>query len=108
MVRICIARCPFRFRPLRSVPTLDGKAMLKIPSETQSGQVFRLKNKGIRPVRGSVTGDLYCHVQVETPVNLTSRQKELLKEFEEIRAKNASKQSPKESGFFDKVKAFFE
>jgi molecular chaperone DnaJ len=90
------------------IPTLDGKAMLKIPSETQSGQVFRLKNKGIRPVRGSVTGDLYCHVQVETPVNITSRQKELLKEFEEIRAKNASKQSPKESGFFDKVKSFFE
>ncbi|MGL4233885.1 MAG: molecular chaperone DnaJ [Casimicrobium sp.] len=89
------------------IPTLDGKAMLKIPSETQSGQVFRLKNKGIRPVRGSVTGDLYCHVQVETPVNLTSRQKELLKEFEEIRIKNATKQSPKEAGFFDKVASFF-
>jgi molecular chaperone DnaJ len=90
------------------IPTLDGRAKLKIPGETQSGQVFRLKNKGIRPVRGSITGDLYCHVQVETPVNITSRQKELLREFEEIRAKNASKQSPKEAGFFDKVKAFFE
>jgi molecular chaperone DnaJ len=90
------------------IPTLDGKAMLKIPSETQSGQVFRLKNKGIRPVRGSVTGDLYCHVQVETPVNITTRQKELLKEFEDIRFKNAAKQSPKEAGFFDKLKSFFE
>ncbi|MFN3630081.1 MAG: molecular chaperone DnaJ [Casimicrobiaceae bacterium] len=89
------------------IPTLDGKAILKIPAETQSGQVFRLKNKGIRPVRGSVTGDLYCHVQVETPVNLTARQRELLREFEEIRVKNASRQSPKESGFFDRIKAFF-
>ncbi len=90
------------------IPTLDGKALLKIPPETQSGQVFRLKNKGIRPVRGSVTGDLYCHVQVETPVNLTARQKELLREFEDIRSKHASKQSPKEAGFFDRIRAFFE
>ncbi len=90
------------------IPTLDGKAILKIPAETQSGQVFRLKNKGIRPVRGSVTGDLYCHVQVETPVNLTARQRELLREFEEIRVKNASRQSPKEAGFFERIKAFFE
>ncbi len=90
------------------IPTLDGKAILKIPAETQSGQVFRLKNKGIRPVRGSVTGDLYCHVQVETPVNLTARQRELLREFEEIRVKNATRQSPKEAGFFDRIKAFFE
>ena len=87
---------------------LDGKALLKIPAETQSGQVFRLKNKGIRPVRGSVTGDLFCHVQIETPVNLNSRQKELLREFEEIREKNAAKQSPKQKGFFDKLKDFFE
>jgi len=90
------------------IPTLDGKAVLKIPPETQSGQVFRLKNKGIRPVRGSVTGDLYCHVQVETPVNLSARQKEILREFEEIRVKNASRQSPKEAGFFDRIRAFFE
>ena len=90
------------------IPTLDGKALLKVPAETQSGQVFRLKNKGIRPVRGSVTGDLFCHVQIETPVSLTSRQKELLREFEEIREKNASKQSPKQKGFFDKLREFWE
>jgi molecular chaperone DnaJ len=90
------------------IPTLDGKALLKVPPETQSGQVFRLKNKGIRPVRGSVTGDLFCHVQIETPVNLNSRQKELLREFEEIREKNSAKQSPKQKGFFDKLKDFFE
>ena len=70
--------------------------------------MFRLKNKGIRPVRGSVTGDLFCHVQIETPVSLTSRQKELLREFEEIREKNASKQSPKQKGFFDKLREFWE
>ncbi|MCS6995428.1 MAG: molecular chaperone DnaJ [Casimicrobiaceae bacterium] len=90
------------------IPTLDGKAIVKIPPETQSGQVFRLKNKGIRPLRGSVAGDLYCHVQVETPVNLTARQKELLREFEAIRLKNAQRQSPKEAGFFDRIRAFFE
>src|SRR6266513_1648472 len=64
------------------IPTLDGHATIKIPSETQSGQVFRLRNKGIKPVRGSVQGDLYCHVAVETPVRLTARQKELLRELE--------------------------
>ena len=53
------------------IPTLDGHAKIKIPAETQSGQVFRLRNKGIRPVRGSVTGDLFCHVAIETPVKLT-------------------------------------
>jgi len=66
------------------IPTLDGHAKLKIPAETQTGQVFRLRNKGIRPVRGSVIGDLYCHVSLETPVKLTARQKELLREFEAI------------------------
>jgi curved DNA-binding protein CbpA len=66
------------------IPTLDGHAKIKIPSETQTGQVFRLRNKGIRPVRGSVTGDLYCYVAVETPVKLTPRQRDLLREFEAI------------------------
>ena len=66
------------------IPTLDGHATIKVPAETQSGQTFRLRNKGIRPVRGSVQGDLYCHVAIETPVKLTSRQKELLREFEKI------------------------
>jgi hypothetical protein len=62
------------------IPTLDGHAKVKVPPETQTGQVFRLRNKGIRPVRGSVTGDLYCHVAVETPVKPTARQKELLRD----------------------------
>ncbi|HQU47592.1 MAG TPA: molecular chaperone DnaJ [Casimicrobiaceae bacterium] len=89
------------------IPTLDGHAKVRIPPETQTGQVFRLRNKGIRPVRGSVTGDLYCHVALETPVKLTSRQKELLREFEAINQQDPDAHSPKQKTFFDKLKAFF-
>jgi molecular chaperone DnaJ len=89
------------------IPTLDGHAKIKIPSETQTGQVFRLKNKGIRPVRASVVGDLYCHVVVETPVNLTSRQKEILREFETINQQDPEAHSPRAKSFFDRVKEFF-
>jgi len=89
------------------IPTLDGHATIKVPPETQSGQVFRLKNKGIRPVRGSVQGDLYCHVVVETPVKLTARQKELLREFESINDQDPEAHSPRAKSFFDKVKDFF-
>jgi len=89
------------------IPTLDGHATIKVPPETQSGQVFRLKNKGIRPVRGSVTGDLYCHVVVETPVKLTARQKELLREFESINDEDPGAHSPRAKSFFDKVREFF-
>ena len=60
------------------IPTLDGYAKIKIPAETQSGKVFRLRGKGIKGVRSQSFGDLLCHVVVETPVNLTSRQKEML------------------------------
>ena len=76
------------------IPTLDGHAKIKIPAETQTGQMFRLRNKGIRPVRGSVVGDLYCHVAVETPVKLTARQKELLREFEAINQQDPAAHSP--------------
>jgi molecular chaperone DnaJ len=89
------------------IPTLDGHASIKVPPETQTGQVFRLRNKGIRPVRGSVTGDLYCHVVVETPVKLTGRQKELLREFETINDQDPGAHSPRAKSFFDKVKEFF-
>ena len=65
------------------VPTLDGEVNLKIPAETQSGRVFRLRGKGVKPVRGSVQGDLYCSVEIETPVNLTRQQKALLEKFNE-------------------------
>jgi molecular chaperone DnaJ len=89
------------------IPTLDGHATIKIPPETQTGQVFRLRNKGIRPVRGSVTGDLYCHVVIETPVKLTSRQRELLREFEAINDEDPEAHSPRAKSFFDKVREFF-
>ncbi len=89
------------------IPTLDGHAKIKIPAETQTGQVFRLRNKGIRPVRGSVTGDLYCHVVLETPVKLTPRQKELLREFEAINEKDPAAHNPRAKSFMDKVRDFF-
>ncbi|MFO1398171.1 MAG: molecular chaperone DnaJ [Burkholderiales bacterium] len=89
------------------IPTLDGHATIKIPPETQTGQTFRLRNKGIKPVRGSVHGDLYCHVAVETPIKLTPRQKELLREFEAINAEDPGKHNPKAKGWFEKVKEFF-
>ncbi|MEO8134012.1 MAG: molecular chaperone DnaJ [Betaproteobacteria bacterium] len=89
------------------IPTLDGKAQIKIPAETQSGQTFRLRNKGIKPVRGHTPGDLYCHVAIETPVHLTSRQKELLREFEDLSQENASHHNPRAKSFMDKVRDFF-
>jgi molecular chaperone DnaJ len=89
------------------IPTLDGKTGIKIPAETQSGKQFRLRGKGIKGVRSREPGDLYCHVVIETPVNLTGRQKELLREFEAINAKDAEKHSPRAKGFMDKVKDFF-
>jgi molecular chaperone DnaJ len=89
------------------IPTLDGHAKIKIPTETQTGQVFRLRNKGIRPVRGSVQGDLYCHVAIETPVKLTARQKELLRELEAINQQDPGAHSPRAKSFFEKVKDFF-
>ena len=65
------------------VPTLEGQVVLKIPAETQSGRVFGLRGKGIRSVRAAGVGDLFCRVQVETPVKLTEKQKELLRSFDE-------------------------
>ncbi len=90
-----------------SIPTLNGEAMLKIPAETQSGQVFRLRGKGIKPIRQTSSGDLMCHVVVETPVRLNDRQKELLRELDEINKKDGDKHNPRAKGFMDKVKDFF-
>ncbi|GEA11524.1 molecular chaperone DnaJ [Alteromonas sp. KUL49] len=90
------------------VPTLDGKVKLKISAETQTGRMFRLRGKGVKSVRSGSIGDLMCKVVVETPVNLSSRQKELLQELEESMGKASSKHSPKAQGFFDGVKKFFD
>ena len=77
------------------VPTLDGKVKLKIPKETQTGKLFRLRGKGVTPIRGGGAGDLLCRVVVETPVNLTSRQREILEEFQSIQKEEGRHQSPK-------------
>ena len=90
------------------VPTLDGKVSLKIPSETQTGRMFRLRGKGVKSVRSHAVGDLLCKVVVETPVNLNERQKELLREFEQTLTGESRKHSPKAEGFFDGVKKFFQ
>jgi molecular chaperone DnaJ len=87
------------------VPTLDGEVVLKIPAETQSGRVFRLREKGVRPVRGGSAGDLFCRVMVETPVSLSGDQKELLKRFEASLQEGSHK--PREQTFFDGLKKFF-
>ncbi|WP_018228628.1 molecular chaperone DnaJ [Methyloversatilis universalis] len=89
------------------IPTLDGAAKIKIPAETQSGKVFRLRGKGIKGVRSSYPGDLMCHVVVETPVNLTSRQRELLKEFDDINRSDEANHSPRAKSWMDKMKDFF-
>ena len=89
------------------IPTLDGHAKIKIPAETQTGKVFRLRGKGIQGVRTHAPGDLMCHVMVETPVSLTERQKELLRELEAINLADDARHSPKARSFMDKVKAFF-
>ncbi len=89
------------------IPTLDGAANIRIPAETQSAKVFRLRGKGIRNVRSHAPGDLMVHVIVETPVKLTERQKELLREFDEIASSNAERHNPKAKSWMDKVKDFF-
>ena len=89
------------------VPTLDGTATIKVPPETQSGRVFRLREKGIKPVRGGPTGDLFCRVVVETPVNLSHKQKELLRTFEESLRSDSKRHHPREDSWLDGVKRFF-
>ena len=90
------------------VPTLDGKVKLKIPAETQSGKLFRLKGKGVRSVRSSSKGDLLCRVIVETPVKLSAKQKELLQQFEDSMKSDGNKHSPQANYWLDGVKKFFD
>lgn len=90
------------------VPTLDGQVKLKVPAESQSGRVFRLRGKGVTPVRGGGQGDLFCKIQVETPVKLTSAQKELLRELDESLEAGGEKHSPRARSWMDGVKRFFE
>ncbi|MCF8809377.1 molecular chaperone DnaJ [Xanthomonas campestris pv. campestris] len=91
------------------VATLGGEAEIRIPAETQTGKLFRLRGKGVRSVRSRSEGDLYCRVVVETPVNLTTDQRELLKQFEAtFTGEDARKHSPKSATFIDGVKGFWD
>ncbi len=92
------------------VPTLEGKVKLKVPAETQTGKLFRLRNKGVRSVRTGAVGDLICKVVIETPVNLSERQRDLLRELDESMGTGdeAARYRPKEKGFFDGVRKFFD
>ncbi len=89
------------------VPTLEGHAKIKVPSETQTGKIFRLRSKGIKGVRSHEKGDLLCHVVVETPVKLTARQKELLEELETISLEDGPRHSPRAKSWMDKAREFF-
>ena len=90
------------------LPTLDGNVALKIPSGTQSGKVFRLRGKGVRTVRDPRVGDLFAQVAVETPVNLTAEQRDLLEQFDASLRSGGEKHSPRAGGWLDTVKRFFE
>ena len=90
-----------------TVPTLEGDVSLKIPAETQSGRVFRLRDKGVKPVRGGPRGDLFCKLAVETPVKLNSEQRELLRKFDASLRGDSTNHTPREESFFDGVKRFF-
>ncbi len=91
------------------VPTLGGEAEIRVPAETQTGKVFRLRDKGVKSVRSRKPGDLYCKVVVETPVNLTPEQRVLMEQFEAtFTGENARRHSPRSSTFLDGVKGFWD
>ena len=89
------------------VPTLDGEVTLKVPAESQSGRVFRLRGKGIKPARGGEQGDLFCRVVIETPVKLSTEQRDLLQKFEASLRHDGGRHAPRQKSFLDGVKHFF-
>jgi len=89
------------------VPTLQGEVSIKVPSGTQSGREFRLRDQGVKPVRGGARGDLYCRVVVETPVDLSAEQRELLTKFDQSLRGDGRAHTPREEGFFEGVRRFF-
>lgn len=88
-------------------PTLDGPTAIKIPPGTQSEKTFRLRGQGVRNVRTGRVGDLYCRVSIETPVNLTAEQRELLRRFDESLRSGGERHSPRESSWVERIKGFF-
>lgn len=89
------------------IPTLSGRVKLKIPAGTQSGKSFRLRNKGVKSVRSNHTGDLICHVSIETPTDLTAAQKKLLQTLQTSLQEKPQKHCPKHHQWFKQVRAFF-
>ncbi|MFT7558318.1 MAG: molecular chaperone DnaJ [Flavobacteriales bacterium] len=87
------------------IPTLDGRVKLRIPAETQTGKLFRLRGKGVASVRGGGVGDLLCRVTLETPVNLAKGQKELLESLRD--SMKGKKHTPKQENWFEGMKNFF-
>ncbi|MGB5326480.1 MAG: molecular chaperone DnaJ [Pseudomonadales bacterium] len=90
------------------VPTLDGRVKLKIPPETQTGKMFRLRAKGVTPVRGGAAGDLICRVVIETPVNLNREQKELVRQLQNSFDDADGGHAPRKSSWFEGVRSFFD
>ena len=90
------------------VPTLEGRVTLKIPAETQTGKSFRVRGKGLKSIRGNGVGDLLCRVGIETPVNLSREQKDLLTQLQDSLDNDKHKHSPRSHTWFDGVKKFFE
>ena len=95
------------------IPTLDGKVKIKVAEGTQSGKLLRVRGKGVTPVRTTMKGDLICRIMVETPVNLTREQKDLLKQFQETLDSNdgdkdKQDQSPHKKSFFEKLGDLFD
>ena len=89
------------------IPTLNGRAQLKIPPESQSERVFRLRSKGVRNVRSGEVGDLYCKIKLEIPVNLSRKQKDILREFDRALKEGGERHTPRESSWSDRLKSFF-
>jgi|TARA_B100000959_G_scaffold105870_2_gene111651 molecular chaperone DnaJ len=89
------------------IPTLDGRAHLKIPPESQSERVFRLRGKGVRNVRSNAVGDLYCKIKLETPVNLNRKQKDLLRDFDRLLKEGGERHCPRENSWTNRLKIFF-
>lgn len=90
------------------VPTLGGKVKLKIPAETQTGKLFRMRGKGVKPVRGGAIGDLLCRVRIETPVRLTKEQRKLIRELNDSLTGGGSHHNPQEDSWVKGMKQFFD
>jgi molecular chaperone DnaJ len=89
------------------VPTLGGRVKLKVPAGTQTGKIFRMRGKGVRSVRGQTVGDLLCAVNVETPVHLNGKQKDLLRQFGDSLEGSGKEHNPKANSWLDGVKKVF-